>query len=153
MQELSIEEVLSAEGAYIGPTVGVSMLPMLKNRRDTVVIKKTTERLRPLDVALYKRDGKYVLHRVIKTVDGGYLIRGDNTYVDEWIKNEQILGILTEFFRKDKHIFCTDKKYLRYSKRRVKSYRLRRIFVLSVRKMKGLAKRILRGKQKTDKGS
>jgi hypothetical protein len=33
----TIEEVLELNGKYVGPTVGVSMLPMLKNRRDTIV--------------------------------------------------------------------------------------------------------------------
>ena len=33
------------KGQYVGPTAGVSMLPMLKNRRDTIVVNKKTERL------------------------------------------------------------------------------------------------------------
>ncbi len=127
----TIEEALLATGKYIGPTVGVSMLPMLKNRRDTVVIKQKTERLQPLDVALYKRGNDYVLHRVLAQTDGGYLIRGDNCYTDENVKEEQVIGVLTEFFRKGKHVFCTDKRYLRYAKRRIKNYRLRRFFVLT----------------------
>ena len=52
-ERLKIEEVLQLKGSYIGPTVGVSMLPMLKNRRDTIVVKPKTERLKRLDVALY----------------------------------------------------------------------------------------------------
>lgn len=62
----TIEQVLAETGCYIGPTVGVSMLPMLKNRRDTIVVQKKTQRLQPLDVALYKRGDAYVLHRVLE---------------------------------------------------------------------------------------
>ena len=51
----TIEDVLLSRGQYIGPTVGVSMLPMLKNRRDTIVVQAKTERLKRLDVALYRR--------------------------------------------------------------------------------------------------
>lgn len=142
-QTLKIEELVETQGAYIGPTVGVSMLPMLKNRRDTIVVRAKTERLKPLDVALYKRGDAYILHRVIQPVDGGYLIRGDNTYTDEWIPEEDVFGVLTEFFRKDKHYFCTDKKYLRYAKRRVKTYKSRRFFVRIKCKIKGACRRVL----------
>jgi hypothetical protein len=101
---------------------------MLKNRRDTIVVLPKTERLKPLDVALYHRGDAYVLHRVLKPIDGGYLIRGDNCYSDELIPEEDVFGVLSEFFRKDKHFYCTDKKYLRYAKRRVKNYPVRRFF-------------------------
>ena len=98
---LTIEQVLEKEGKYIGPTVGVSMLPMLKTRRDSIVVTKKDGRLKPLDVALYKRGEHYILHRVLKVTDTGYIIRGDNCYADEIVPEECILGVLTEFFRKD----------------------------------------------------
>ena len=143
-EKLKIEDVLRLQGKYVGPTVGVSMLPMLKNRRDTIVVCAKTERLKPLDVALYKRGDAYVLHRVIAPKDGGYLIRGDNTYTDEFVPEESVFGVLTEFFRKDKHYFCTNKKYLKYAKRRVKSYKIRRFFVLTKMKIKRGCVKILR---------
>ena len=144
VKTLKIEEVIALQGQYIGPTVGVSMLPMLKNRRDTIVVKPKTERLKSLDVALYKRGDSYVLHRVIQPINGGYIIRGDNCYADERIPENDVFGVLTEFFRKDKHIFCTDKRYLRYAKRRVKYYKPRRFFVRIKWKLRGIAKKILR---------
>lgn len=72
-EKLNIEEVLLKEGKYVGPTSGVSMLPMLKTGRDSVVIRPPAGRLKRLDVALYKRGGDYVLHRVIEVKDGGYV--------------------------------------------------------------------------------
>ncbi len=126
----TIEEILMERGSYIGPTVGVSMLPMLKNRRDTIVVKAKTERLKPLDVALYKRGTAYILHRVLTVTDSGYIIRGDNCYSDEIVPEEDVLGVLTEFFRKDKHYDCTDEKYLRYVRKRLKTYPARRKRVL-----------------------
>ena len=121
----TIEEILSLKGKYIGPTVGVSMEPMLKNRRDTIVVVAKEERLKPLDVALYKRGEDYVLHRVIAVTDNGYIIRGDNCYADERVPEKAVIGVLTEFFRKDKHFYCTDKRYLSYVKRRVNGYKFR----------------------------
>ena len=93
-KQITIEELIGSEGRYVGPTVGVSMLPMLKTGRDSVVIVKKEARLRPLDVALYKRGDKYVLHRVISVIDGGYIIRGDNCYSDEKIPESAVFGVL-----------------------------------------------------------
>lgn len=140
---LKIEEVIEKEGKYIGPTVGCSMLPMLKNRRDTIVVRAKTEKLKPLDVALYKRGDRYVLHRVLQPTEEGYIIRGDNCYNDEIVPEEAVFGVLTEFFRKDKHYDCTDKNYLRYAKRRVKTYKIRRFFVRMKQFVKRVAKAVL----------
>lgn len=150
-EKYKIEDVMREKGAYIGPTVGVSMLPMLKNRRDTIVVRPKTERLKRLDVALYKRGDAYVLHRVIQPIEGGYIIRGDNCYADEHIPEDDVFGVLTEFFRKDKHYFCTDKKYLRYAERRVRSYPRRKFFLRVKNKLKAGIKKILRIFKKKDK--
>jgi hypothetical protein len=119
------------------------MLPLLKNRRDTVVVQAKTERLKPLDVALYKRGDAYVLHRVIAVKEGGYIIRGDNCYSDENIPEDWVIGVLTEFFRKGKHVLCTDEKYLKYAQNRVKTYKTRRFFVMIKCKAKAVVKKIL----------
>ncbi len=124
----TIEEVLLSCGVFVGPTKGVSMLPMLKTGRDTIVVKAKTERLKPLDVALYKRGDAYVLHRVLTVTDDGYIIRGDNCYADEIVPEETVIGVLTEFFRKNTHYDCTDEKYLRYARKRVKNYPQRRFW-------------------------
>ena len=129
-EQLTIEETLGFHGVYMGPTTGISMEPMLKNRRDTIVVRPKTERLKPLDVALYKRGNAYVLHRVISVIDDGYIIRGDNCYNDEIVPESTVIGVLTEFFRKNKHFLCTDEKYLKYAQRRVKTYPIRRVFVM-----------------------
>lgn len=140
----SIEEIIEKEGYYVGPTSGVSMRPMLKTHRDTVVIKKKDGRLRPLDVALYKRGDAYVLHRVLSAREDGYIIRGDNCYADERVAEEQVLGVLTEFYRKKKHYLCTDEKYLKYVHRRLKTYPVRRVFVRLFRWGKRVIKKLLR---------
>ena len=143
-QKLTIEEVLSLHGKYVGPTVGVSMLPMLKERRDTIVVLPKTERLKRLDVALYRRGDAYVLHRVLQPIDGGYIIRGDNCYSDEKVPENAVFGVLSEFFQKGKHYSCEDKKYLRYVERRLKTYKIRRFFVIFKGYCRAFAKKILR---------
>lgn len=146
-EKFTIEEVLEKTGVYVGPTVGVSMLPMLKNRRDSVIVVKKTERLKPLDVALYKRGNDYVLHRVLEVKEWGYIIRGDNCYANENIPEDTVIGVLTEFYRKDKHVLCTNEKYLRYAKRRIATYPVRRVFFVIKQKLYGLARKIIKKKK------
>lgn len=140
---MNIEELLLTEGKYVGATSGVSMLPMLKSGRDSVVIYPKKERLKVYDVALYKRGKDYVLHRVINVVDGGYVIRGDNCYNDEKVKESQVIGVLTEYFRGKKRVNLTDEKYLKYVERRIKDYKLRRFFFTAKNRFKSLIKKLI----------
>jgi hypothetical protein len=145
VEKMTIEEVLLEQGIYVGPTVGFSMLPMLKARRDTVIIVKKEGKLSPLDVALYKRsDGAYILHRVLEVTDTGYIIRGDNCYVDEIVEESTVLGVLREFYQKDKHILCTDEEYLKYVEKRLKTYPRRRRWVMLKRKIRRILSKIKR---------
>ena len=91
-----IEDVLAFEGFYMGPPVGVSMWPMLRNRHDVMMVVPAEGELRRYDVALYCRGEKYVLHRVVgHYVNGsekGYVICGDNCVMLEYIPREDVLG-------------------------------------------------------------
>ena len=144
LEKISIETALLENGKYVGPTVGVSMLPMLKTRRDTIVVLPKTQRLKPLDVALYKRGDAYILHRVLEVKENGYIIRGDNCYADENVPEEAVIGVLTEFFRKGKHYYCTDEKYLKYVHKRLKGYKCRRKRVRFNVKCRNAVKKVLR---------
>ena len=75
-RKLTIEEALESQGFYMSTTVGVSMFPLLRNRRDTILIRPVTEPLKKYDVPLYKRGNNYVLHRIVKITQGGYVICG-----------------------------------------------------------------------------
>ena len=101
----TIEQQLAENGFYVSTTVGTSMRPMLRNRRDRVIIRPTDgARLSKWDLPLYKRpDGKYILHRIIGVRDGYYIIRGDNTYAKEKVPDEWIIGVMTEFYRGNRH--------------------------------------------------
>ena len=114
----NIEKMLADEGFYVSTTVGMSMYPMLRDRRDRVVIRPVGEaRLKKYDLPLYRRpDGKYVLHRVIGVREGYYIIRGDNTYRKEKVPDEWILGYVAEFYRKGKHKTANQKSYRAYAR-------------------------------------
>lgn len=113
----SIEEVLARDGYYVRTTVGVSMRPMLRNRRDRVIIRPVgEERLKRWDLPLYRRpDGKCVLHRIIDVKDGYYVIRGDNTYAKERVPDEWVIGVMSEFYRGKRHVTATQRSYRFYA--------------------------------------
>lgn len=114
----NIEKILAEDGFYVSTTVGTSMSPMLRNRKDRVVIRPLgEEKLKKYDLPLYRRpDGKYVLHRIIGVREGYYIIRGDNTYRKEKVPTEWVLGYVAEFYRNEKHIYTTQKKYRAYAR-------------------------------------
>ncbi len=114
----SIEEQLQKEGYYVSTTVGVSMKPMLRNRHDRVILRPVApdERLKKYDLPLYRRpDGKYILHRIIDVAEDHYIIRGDNTYQKERVPFSWVIGVVTEFYRGERHIQADDKSYRRYA--------------------------------------
>ncbi|MBR4333181.1 MAG: S26 family signal peptidase, partial [Clostridia bacterium] len=75
----AFEEILRRDGHLVYKTRGVSMEPMLHENRDLVILQAPSLRLKKYDVALYKRENAYVLHRVIGVEKERYLFRGDNT--------------------------------------------------------------------------
>lgn len=95
-----IEKIIDEKGFYVSTSVGMSMYPMLRNRKDTIIIRKKNMRYKKYDVVLYMRDGKYILHRIVKVLEKGYVIRGDNCYINEYdIDDKKIIGYLAECYR------------------------------------------------------
>lgn len=113
----TIEQNLRQNGVHVSTTSGFSMYPMLRDRRDRVIIKSVGDKkLRRYDLPLYRYpDGRYVLHRILKVKDGYYIIRGDNTYSLERIPFEWVIGYVTEFYRKDRHVLSTSRVYRTYA--------------------------------------
>ena len=123
--------ILERDGVLAQLPLGFSMYPMLRQKQDTVVIEKIKEKPKPNDVVLYLRDnGKYVLHRVVKVKDDGYVIRGDNCYFNEYdVKDRHIIGLLVGFYRNDKYVDCkTDRKYKLYVFVNRRTYYVRFLF-------------------------
>ena len=113
-KSVTFEDILAKDGRIVYKTKGVSMLPMLHQNRDLVIIVTPQGRLKKYDVALYRRGGRYVLHRVIGVNTGSYAIRGDNTYAVETVPDAAVIGVLKAFVRKGRQHDVTDKDYLLY---------------------------------------
>lgn len=112
-----IEETLAAGGCISLTSTGVSMLPMLGDRRDTVILEPVTSSLHVNDVVLYRRNsGQFVLHRIVaKEPDGDYVLCGDNQFIlEHHISRRQIIGKLQSFTHKGRNIFCDSPIYKIY---------------------------------------
>lgn len=97
---------------------GNSMLPLLHNDGDRVVIKKPNTRLKKMDIALYRRsNGTFVLHRVVKVCNTGYYFCGDNqTDYEGIVPDDAIIGVVTSIIRNGKSIGVnTSRLYKLYS--------------------------------------
>lgn len=125
---LTAEQVLKEKGFFVKTTAGISMKPLFRDRCDRVVIKPVTQRLKKYDVPLYRRGDELVLHRVIEVKSDGYIICGDNCVNFEDVKDEQIIGVLSEFYRKNRHYTVESKGYRLYSKIWVAIYPVRMFF-------------------------
>lgn len=116
MKNSSLETELKKGNICVQTTVGDSMFPMLRDRRDTVIIEPVKGRLKRYDLPLYRRpNGQYVLHRILKVKPEGYVICGDNRYVKEdSVPEEWILGVVTGFYRNNRFITVDDWRYRLY---------------------------------------
>lgn len=111
----SYEEELSIHGKILRTNKGVSMMPLLRENRDVMIIEKREGRLKRYDAPLYKRGDDYVVHRIVKVREDSYDIIGDNCVnIERGIKDEQILGVLTGVIRDGKTISADSLKYKAY---------------------------------------
>lgn len=120
---------------------GVSMLPMLRQGRDTVELSPLTGRLKKYDLPLYRRDnGQYVLHRVVEA-DETYTCVGDNQFeLERGLRHDQMIALVTAFTRNGKRIAVDNIWYLRYSCFWVAIRPVRRIWI-GIRRLLGRVKR------------
>lgn len=139
-KKLTFAEVLSRYGRLVYTNVGVSMMPLIREGKDVLIIEKCdTASLKKYDVVLFRRKnvkgrGEYVLHRIIKILpDGKFWIVGDNCSEGETVEADMILGILTGMKRDKKSIDFNGIRYRLYVLLWCAPYRLR-FFVLKTKR-------------------
>ena len=101
-----IRETVDDGGQFSVVTAGTSMMPLLRNRKDTVVLVKPYGRLSRFDIPLYKRDsGQYALHRVLKVCRDEYHICGDNQLaIEKGITDNHVIAVVSKIIRNGKTI-------------------------------------------------
>jgi hypothetical protein len=115
-ETLIFEEELQRHGVLVYKNVGYSMMPLIRQQRDLVeIVKKQPGRCRKYDVVLYRRNGKYILHRILKVLPDSYVIAGDHNYVlEHGVKDDQIIGVLKAVVRDGRRITSDDRRYRLY---------------------------------------
>lgn len=111
----NFEDILEKDGVLVYTCKGFSMMPMLRQHRDLVVISKINKPLKKHDVILFKRNGKYILHRIIDIKKDSYNTAGDHNWWKEYnVTNDEIIGVLTAYVKVGKEISVNDAGYKMY---------------------------------------
>lgn len=110
-----IREQLAAGKCVRFSPRGVSMLPMLRQGIDSVVLSPVPETLKKYDLPLYRRmDGRYLLHRIVQTGET-YTCIGDNQFTYEsGLSHSQMLALVTAFYRGERKWTVTSPMYRLY---------------------------------------
>ena len=99
-EALSYEDYLDRYGSLTYTNVGTSMMPLLREGRDLFTVVPKEGRCRVGDVVLYRRPpDKWVLHRVVGVLAGGYLTLGDNCIARERVAEGDVVGVMGGFVR------------------------------------------------------
>jgi len=124
------EQIDSGKTVVFSPK-GTSMLPLIRQNVDKVVLTKAPKCLKKYDLPLYMREnGQFVLHRVVGIDKNGYVMCGDNQFEREYgIKNEQILALACGIYRENVFLSFDDKKYVNYCKKQVLKKRFYGIYM------------------------
>jgi len=85
---------------------GSSMAPFLIHGRDYAFFKKPDRDPKRGDIVFYQRkNGAYILHRVLRVHDGSFDMIGDNqSEVEKNIGRDQIFAVVTKVSRKGRMI-------------------------------------------------
>ena len=103
-----IREVLASGGEFRLYPHGTSMLPLIRQGRDSVALRLLQRPARKYDIIFYqRRDGSYVLHRVKAVKPNGLTLWGDNqTMTEPGVSEKQIIAYVTRIFRDEHEINC-----------------------------------------------
>lgn len=135
-----IKEQLDSGGSATFAIHGTSMLPMLKDRKDSVRIIKPKEQPKKYDIIFYRRkDGSFILHRIVKVKKGGYICRGDNQILNEFpVTEDMVIGVVEAYTRNNEWISVNSKRQYFYSRFKVNTI----LFLRTKRYLEAIKKKL-----------
>lgn len=147
MEELAklLQVQLDNGGRAVLTVTGVSMLPMLRDRRDSVELAVVTAPLKKGDLTLYHREnGQYVLHRIVGVTDKNeFMCCGDNQWEPETVTKSQIMAVVKGFTRAGKSYTVSHRGYRIYACLWVGLFPIRRPLI-AMRRLLGRTRRAFR---------
>ena len=112
-----LREVIDSGGEFRLSPRGTSMLPLLREGRDSVVLVAKGD-LKKRQICLYRRpDGSFVLHRILSFDKAGQpIFCGDNQIKREYgIKSEDVIAVAAAVYRGEKRKSVTALSFRLYS--------------------------------------
>lgn len=142
----TLAQLLETSGVVVHTNRGTSMMPLLRENRDLMVIRKRgAGRFHKYDAVLFLRDnGDYVLHRILRVEPDAYWIVGDNCASGETVREEQVIGILTEIVRDGRTIRVTDRGYRAFVRVWCALFPLRALWIRTAAGLRALRKKVWR---------
>ena len=125
------EQLENGKKVQFAPS-GISMRPMLEHKVDQAYLEKATrDNVKKWDVVLFQGDnGAYIMHRVIKLDEEGFVTRGDNNYYnDKKQPYDALIGRVYQFEHKGKMRNTDEIRYKMYVLVWMVSYLPRKIMV------------------------
>lgn len=113
-----IKLLLSGNHSVTITARGNSMNPVFRDRRDKVIISPIKDKpLKRGDVIFtVTRDGRYVIHRIIKTDRENITLLGDgNIAITENAAVKDTIGLVTGYIRNEKERSCRSMRWKIYS--------------------------------------
>lgn len=100
-----IYDIVSGGGSVRLDVKGNSMMPLIRDEKDAVLLKKA-DNIQLYDVVLFKKDdGRIALHRIVEITDDTYTIIGDNQYrFDRNIEKDWLIAKAVEIQRGKRRI-------------------------------------------------
>ena len=153
-KEMQLEQMLPLleEQLALGKTVrfyprGVSMLPLIRENIDSVMLASAPPTLQKYDLPLYRRtDGQFILHRIVGVEEDTYVCRGDNQLQPEpGVRHEQVVALVIGFYRGERYHSITEWRYRLYCRCHTALQSLRRF----MRRAAGWLRRHLCGRTGT----
>lgn len=111
----TIREVLDGGGAFRIYPRGISMLPLLREGVDSVLLEKPDGAPKKGDILFYRRDdGSYVLHRVIRAGESLVMCGDAQLRPETGIGQRHIIGRVCRIYRGDRELSMRGVRYRSY---------------------------------------
>lgn len=127
---MAVLEDMVGQGLEVTLNVsGTSMEPFLVHKRDTVYLGAPTRPLRAGDVVCYRRrNGQYVMHRIMKRRENQFFLAGDHqTTLEGPVEQEQIFAVMLSVNRNGRWITENDGIWKYYASVWRRSFWIRKI--------------------------
>jgi hypothetical protein len=131
-----INETISTGGEFRLFHKGTSMMPLLRQGIDSVLLVSPTN-IKKNDIVLYERpSGQLVMHRIIKVKRNSYLICGDNQYIlEKGITDKNMLAKVKGIYRGDEYFDINNKQYRKYLRKLpFRRFKIKLLYALGINK-------------------